>query len=148
MKKYAMGFALFLVLLISCGCGEKKMTCKMTEEENGMKYEASWEISYKDDKILKATNKNIMEADKDVIESYKESIENSITDSLKDIKGLKINSKKSGDTKYTYEMSFDFKKLDYDALAKEFDSESLDISKDISLEKFKSNIEEQGYTCK
>ncbi len=139
---------LLCVLLIGItGCGEKKLTCTIKDEEANTKMEGSWVITYKGDKVLKATNKNVMEAEKETITLYKNFIENEFNDSLKDIKGFKIELKQESDTKYRYEMSFDFNKLDFDELSNKLGENDLNLSKDVSLEQFKKNIIAQGFTC-
>ena len=44
-------------------------------------------------------------------------------------------------------MSFDFNKLDFDELSNKLGESNLNLSKDISLEQFKKNITDQGFTC-
>lgn len=146
-RKYIMSLLLCVLLIGITGCGEKKLTCTIKDEEANAKMEGSWVITYKDNKVLKATNKNVMEAEKETITLYKNFIENEFNDSLKDIKGFKIDLKQESDTKYRYEMTFDFNKLDFDELANKLGENDPNLSKDVSFEQFKKNIIDQGFTC-
>lgn len=145
MKKYAMSLFLVCLLFLVTGCGEKKLTCTNEESSDNNKIQGSWVITYKEDKVIKASNSSVMEASKEIIDSTKSYIEKEL-DVFKNIKGVSITSKQYSDTKYQYDMTFDFKNLDFEALNTAF-GENSTISKDITLEKFKENITAQGYKC-
>jgi len=129
-------------LFLLTGCG-KTLTCTFTEREDGVKYEETWKIKYKEDEIKKIKIINIAqdnkEFDDEILEAIEEDIEEYL-DELEDEKGIKITIKEA---KNKYEV---LTKIDTNKASKNtidyFYEHKMDIDE---LEEY---LEYREYKCK
>lgn len=130
MKNLKIVVLLVVMLLLTTGCGGKKLTCKTDNEDMGMEVT----MTFKKDTLTKLKAKATMEYDdkKDAKEAVKEVKE----DAPKNYKNLKVSSK---DKKVI--MSFELSAEDF---YKELGLEDQKMTYDET----KENLVESGYTCK
>lgn len=124
MKKKGLLLA-FLVLLLTTGCGKKKLTC--TREEDGQK--STLKVNFKDDKAEKVTLGIEMEFDEEVddkelderIKSFKEYYESSGFEDVEvKAKGKKLNISVSMDAN-KFMANAEDEELSYDSIKKELE---------------------------
>lgn len=146
-------FALVLVgciVLLGTGCGntEKKMTCSRTMDQNGMKAELKYEVTYSKDTVKRIKSTETITSDSEVtLNAYKKSVEQ-IYSPYKDLEHYKYSVTVDGD-KLTSIADINYEKVDTDKMIK-IDSANSQLIKNgkVSLKDIKSAYESVGATCK
>lgn len=137
------------IILLGTGCGneEKKMTCTRTMNQNGMKADLKYEVTYSKDivKRVKSTEK-ITSDSKETLETYKNSVEQ-LYSPYKDIENYEYSVTVDGNT-LTSIADINYEKVDTDKMIK-IDSANSQLIKDgkVSLKDIKSAYESVGATC-
>lgn len=145
-------------VLVLAGCGSstkddaKKMTCKMSQEANGITVETSIDFTYSGNNISRQDQKVVMTAqDEKTYEAMKPMVE-----------GASLESRAKGVEGFKYELTFDDKKftvnehMDFDLNAMSpkdygsFTNQNLEgdsLKGLVKLDKTKENMEKSGLTC-
>lgn len=142
MKKIKI-LAIFLLITIMTGCGDKTLSCTKEEDmEAGVATEKQV-ITFSNDKI------NLYEAEMSIKlnDDYKEyadlllnSLEEPFSD-FKDKKGIEYKTSKD-DNRISVLLSGEYNKMDEDT------KKSLGIAENYSFDKTKESLENDGYSCK
>ena len=134
---------LILIIIIILCLGSKSVTCKQTNDINGVTNNNVIVIKYKKDAVREvettydytAKDKN----SKQVLGQIKESIAN-LQKVYKDVEGVTFKDVKSEDEYYKFIQTIDFKKISDENLAK--------VGIEKSYSKAKGNYESAGFKCK
>lgn len=169
MKKSMLSLVVLIALaLLLAGCGDNKdlkddsgsktssnsgtKTCtQTTTDDDGYKTTDTMVITYKNKKVTKVEDTNIMEMDPDYIE-FTLSFGQEFAKAFNELKGFEVNYSKDGENKIKMTMNIDFSKIDVDNMKDVLgdlfdDDESFYGDTDITIDDFISKNME-GYTCK
>ena len=150
---FIIGIILIYVLVNYVFGLEKVVNCSTSAEDIGYKYTDEYKITYKKNKIIYVQSTYTYTA---LSDEYKDQIDYVKNEKLKAI----INSNGMPGFTYSYENSddyfkvngyLDFELIDFKSLSG-INQEStplsyFEISKDLTFEKLKSNLEKSGYQC-
>lgn len=147
-KKFALAL-IGTIILLGTGCGnqEKKMTCSRTMNQNGMKADFKYEVTYSKDTVKKVKSTEKITSDsKETLDTYKETIEQ-LYSPYKNVKNYEYSVKIDGNT-LTSIVDINYEKVDTDEIIK-IDSANSQLIKNgkISLKDIKSTYESTGATC-
>ena len=144
---------IILVIGLFCltGCGEKKLVCTSTEDEDGIRMDQEITVTYKEDQVTNvklnldatATEEaqeywaiftSVMEA------QFNDTIENGNEE------GVKINMDTDDDNyRMNFSMEFDLIKVSNEVM-EEYSIEEI-VDSNATIEEIKANMEADGYTC-
>ena len=138
MKSVKVVALLVVGIFLLTGCGSQKLTCTMSEEEDGMIYTSEVIMTFKDDKVNEFTmNMDMKLNDDDMItmwDSFVSTMNSTFEPVEEDNHAFRV----------TYEVSLDEAS---EETIEEYDLSDM-INSDETLEEIKSGMEEEGYTCK
>lgn len=146
MKKIIALTLLSLILITGCG-KEKTMTCTRTMNQNSISFDLKYEVEYLKDYVTKIKSTEMVKSsDKNVLESYKETVEK-IYEPYKDVEHYNYSVEITEDTLIS-KTDLDYTKIDVDKMI-EIDSANSKIIKDgkIKLEDIKNTYETMGLIC-
>lgn len=150
MKKTILLLVLCFSVFMVSGCGkeeEKTMNCTRTVNQNGIKMDLSYTVTYEGDyaKVVKSVEK-IISDDEDTLETYKTQLEET-TKSFKDIEYYDHDIKIEGNT-LTSSITINYEKIDTDKLIS-IDSAMKQIIKDgkVSIDTLETLYTGLGNTC-
>ena len=144
MKKVLV-FGLVCTLFLT-GCGGKKLTCTMSENENGMTSEAKVVLTF--DKEGKEIQKGTVTMSVKVGEEYASLLYYMVAAAETEYAGIKDFAKvyiKSSDNSISAKVSYKTKGLTEDQLD---ELEYAGVYDDTTYEETKESFEDMGYTCK
>ncbi len=146
MKKIIALTLLSLILITGCG-KEKTMTCTRTMNQNSISFDLKYEVEYLKDYVTKIKSTEMVKSsDKNVLESYKETVEKTY-EPYKDVEHYNYSVEITEDTLIS-KTDLDYTKIDVDKMI-EIDSANSKIIKDgkIKLEDIKNTYETMGLIC-
>lgn len=145
MKKELIVACLSLLLLTGCG-SEKTMKCTRTLNQSGLKFDLSYEVTYKGNVVSKVHSVEKITSETEDLELYKEQVEKTYAP-YTDIEYYDTNVTIDGDV-LTSTADIDYSKIDVDKMI-EVDSANQNLFKDgkVHLDDITSIYEAAGATC-
>lgn len=149
-KKILLFSSVFIFLILITGCSKESgnlMTCTMSMNQNNIKTNLKYNISYDGDYVTRVKSIETVETDsEDILNSYKAQIE-SLYSPYNDIEYYEYNVKIE-DNKLTSTVDINYEKVDTDKLL-EIDSANGQLIKDgkIKVNDIKSVYESLGAIC-
>lgn len=149
MKSVKVVALLVVSIFLLTGCGSQKLTCTLSEEEDGMIYTSEVIMTFKDDKVNEFTMNMDMKLNDDDMITMWDSFVSTMNSTFEPVEedGIKISTAVDEDNhafRVTYEVSLDEAS---EETIEEYDLSDM-INSDETLEEIKSGMEEEGYTCK
>ena len=149
-RKYLFLAVIISVMFLVTGCSstKKTMTCTRSMNENEMKTNLSYKISYKGDYVTRVKSEESIEtSDTSTLNTYKEQIEK-IYNPYKDVKYYQYDVRIDGN-KLISTVDINYEKIDTDKLIK-IDSANSQLINDgkVKVSSVKSLYEQLGATCK
>lgn len=147
MKKGIAIACLSVLLLTGCGAGtEKTMTCKRTLNQNGMKFDLQYTVTYKGSTVSHVKSVEKIESDTEDLEAYKTAVEQTYAP-YNDIEHYDTEVKIEGNV-LTSTANIDYSKIDANKMI-EVDSANKQLFKDgkVNIDDMKSIYEAAGATC-
>lgn len=140
MKKVLMSLLAISLAFILTGCGNDTLTCTMSESEDGMQTSQELKVNFSNDEVSKVNLKMDFTVDdeySDYMSFYKNLLESQFEDVTDN--GGKVDVTQEGNT-----LKLDLN-IDMNDLSEE-QKTNLDLSG--TKESVRSQLEEEGYTCK
>ena len=140
MKKVLMSLLAISVAFILTGCGNDTLTCTMSESEDGMQTSQELKVNFSKDEVSKVNLKmdfTVGDEYSDYMSFYKNLLESQFEDVTDN--GGKVDVTQEGNT-LKLDLSIDMNDLS------EEQKTNLDLSG--TKESVRSQLEEEGYTCK
>ena len=149
-RKYLFLAVIISVMFLVTGCSstKKTMTCTRSMNQNEMKTNLSYKISYKGDYVTRVKSEESIEtSDTSTLNTYKEQIEK-IYNPYKDVKYYQYDVRIDGN-KLISTVDINYEKIDTDKLIK-IDSANSQLINDgkVKVSSVKSFYEQLGATCK
>ena len=149
-RKYLFLAVIISVMFLVTGCSstKKTMTCTRSMNQNEMKTNLSYKISYKGDYVTRVKSEESIEtSDTSTLNTYKEQIEK-IYNPYKDVKYYQYDVRIDGN-KLISTVDINYEKIDTDKLIK-IDSANSQLINDgkVKVSSVKSLYEQLGATCK
>lgn len=136
----------FGLILLLTGCGNTKtLTCTMNEESSYAKGIMGYQITYKNDALSKVEQKFSVEVTDEDYVDYLDSLEEEYNDEVNEYQsdGIKYNLERNGNN-LILGVTYNLGKMTKD----ELDEIGFYEEDDNSYENVKSELEDEGYTCK
>ncbi|HIU40029.1 MAG TPA: hypothetical protein IAB68_01840 [Candidatus Aphodocola excrementigallinarum] len=140
MKKVLMSLLAISLAFILTGCGNDTLTCTMSESEDGMQTSQELKVNFSKDEVSKVNLKmdfTVGDEYSDYMSFYKNLLESQFEDVTDN--GGKVDVTQEGNT-LKLDLSIDMNDLS------EEQKTNLDLSG--TKESVRSQLEEEGYTCK
>ena len=140
MKKVLMSLLALSLAFILTGCGNDTLTCTMSESEDGMQTSQELKVNFSKDEVSKVNLKmdfTVGDEYSDYMSFYKNLLESQFEDVTDN--GGKVDVTQEGNT-LKLDLSIDMNDLS------EEQKTNLDLSG--TKESVRSQLEEEGYTCK
>ena len=140
MKKVLMSLLAISLAFILTGCGNDTLTCTMSESEDGMQTSQELKVNFSKDEVSKVNLKmdfTVGDEYSDYMSFYKNLLESQFEDVTDN--GGKVDVTQEGNT-LKLDLSIDMNDLS------EEKKTNLDLSG--TKESVRSQLEEEGYTCK
>ena len=144
---------IILVIGLFCltGCGEKKLVCTSTENEDGIRMDQEITVTYKEDQVtnvklnLDATATEEAQEYWAIFTSVMDAQFNDTIESGNE-EGVQINMDTDDDNyRMSFSMEFDLTKVS-NKVMEEYSIEEI-VDSNATIEEIKANMEADGYTC-